>query len=87
MYHKVDGLVFDVGEGRPLEVLHHMGRDTEYAADLLDAEFAGGEELGILRRQRDGFIRHALFEDCNTMGVSGSAIGFDPVVTDLLGVL
>ena len=70
-----------------LQILHHVGRHPEDAADLVHAELACGEELTVFRRQGDGLIGHALFQHCDLMGVIGTAINIGPVFTDLLRVL
>ena len=41
VHHEFYRHVLDVVEGRPLKVLHHVRRDTEDSAYLLDAELAG----------------------------------------------
>ena len=51
MHHEVNALVLDIGERGVLQILHHVGRHPENAADLIDTELACGEELAVLRRQ------------------------------------
>ena len=87
MHHEVDALVLNIRECGVLQILHHMGRHPEDAADLIYAELACGEELAVFRRQGDGLVGHALFQHRNLVGVIGTAINIGPVFTNLLRIL
>lgn len=86
MHHKINRLVFDVGEGGVFQALHHMGRHPEDAADFLHAELPGGKELAVLRRQGDRLVSHPFFKYRNPVCVVGTAVYRSPVIPDLLRV-
>nr|DAU01013.1 MAG TPA: hypothetical protein [Caudoviricetes sp.] len=86
VFHEFQRLLLDVGEGRLVQIAHHVGRHAENARDFVDLEFAGFEELCLLRRNGDGLIAHSLFEDGDTVSVSAALINGVPGIAHALGV-
>ena len=48
---KVDGLMLDIGEGRPIQIPDHMRRYTEDTADLADLKLPRLQKLCFIVRQ------------------------------------
>ena len=86
VFHEFQRLLLDVGEGRLVQIAHHVGRYAENARDFVDLEFAGFEELRLLRRNGDGLVAHSLFEDGDTVGVFAALINGVPGIAHALGV-
>lgn len=56
--HKLQRLLFDIGEGRMLKVADHVRRDTEDSRDLIQLEFSRLQKLRLLRRDANGRVLH-----------------------------
>ena len=87
MHHKIQGLVFNVREGRSGKIRHEMRRHTEDTADFRHRELLCFQKLAVLRWKGDGFVGHSFFKHRHTMGVGRTAISCLPVIPDTIRVL
>ena len=86
VHHKVQRLVFNVGECGSGQIGYQMRRHTEDAADLRHRKLLRFKELTVLRWQRDRFVGHALFQHSHTMGIGSTAISRFPAIPDTVRV-
>ena len=86
VFHKLKGLLLDIRKARLFQVAHHVGRHSENSSDLIDLEFACFEELGLLRRDADGRVFHALLQHGDFIGIAAATEGRLPAFPHTLRV-
>ena len=69
VHYKLDGLLFDVRERRPIQISDHVRGNAKNAGDLRHLELASLQKLRRIRRDADGLDRHPLFQNGHPVGV------------------
>ena len=68
-----------------VKVTDHMERHSVHSCDFLNLKLSGFQKLCFIIRNCNGCELHALFEDCDLVGVS-STIGSLPRITHTLRI-
>ena len=69
VFHKLQGLLLNVGEAGFLQVTDHVGRHPEDPCDLIDLELPCFQELRLLRRDGDGRVFQPLLKHSDFVAV------------------
>lgn len=83
---KVQRLVFKWEKVAPGQIGSPDAAAHGDTADLRHGKLLCFEELTVLRRQRDRFVGHALFQHSHTMGIGCTAISRFPAISDTVRV-
>ena len=86
VFHKLQGLLLNIRKARLFQIADHVGRDPENSSNFIDLEFACFQELRLLRRDTDGRVFHAFFQNGDFIGVTAAAEGGLPALPYTLRV-
>ena len=84
--HELKGLLFNIRKARFFQVADHVGRDSENSSDFIDLKFACFQELRLLRRDADGRVFHAFFQNGDFIGVATATEGGLPAFPHTLRI-
>ena len=87
MNSKVNALVFDIREGRVLQIAHEVRRYPEDPANLIHLKLAGFQKLCFIVRDGNRLKLHAFFQYGHPVAVGRSAVGTVPAFPECLWVL